>query len=158
MGNTIYYEVSNIRGFNMFKRHSGFSLMEILITIAIIAVISVVVIVALNPTKIFEDGRNSTRQSNIASIYSAINSYISEEGNSLADFGAIPTCATSTSVLGTSATDVTSLVSGGYIGAIPVDPEGGTQVDTGYTICSISTNKIKLLAPSAEGGSTIVIE
>lgn len=132
--------------------------MEILITIAIISIISVVVVVSLNPVKIFQDGRNSQRQSHVASIYSSINSYIAEEGNSLVDFGAIPDCSTTTSVLGTSAIDITTLVSGGYIGAIPMDPDGGSQVNTGYTICTKSTNKVKILAPSAEGGSTIVIE
>lgn len=132
--------------------------MEILITIAIISIISVVVVVALNPAKIFQDGRNSKRQSNIASIYSSINSYMAEEGKSITDFGVIANCATSTSVLGTGGIDITSLVSGGYIGSIPIDPQVGTQADTGYTICIISTNKIKILAPSAEGGSTIVIE
>lgn len=54
----------------------GFTLIEILLVIGIIAVLATVVIVALDPAKRFKDARDSRRFSDMQSILSAVQQYI----------------------------------------------------------------------------------
>ena len=54
----------------------GFTLIELLIVIAIVAVLSVVVLITLNPVELLRQGRDSTRFSDMASIKSAIAYYL----------------------------------------------------------------------------------
>lgn len=58
------------------KNKNGFTLIEILLVIGIIAVLATVVIVALNPAQRFADARNARRLSDIQSILSATQQYI----------------------------------------------------------------------------------
>lgn len=70
-------------------KEKGFTLLELLIVIAILAILASTAFVVLNPAEILRKSRDSQRLSDLASIRTAINFYISN---------------TSTPVLGTSAT------------------------------------------------------
>lgn len=61
---------------NLFSSKKGFTLLEILLVIGLIAVLAAVVIVALDPAKRFADAKNSRRLSDIQSILSAVQQYI----------------------------------------------------------------------------------
>ena len=50
----------------------GFTLIEILVVIGIIAVLAAIVIIAINPSKQFAQARNTQRQSNVDAILNAI--------------------------------------------------------------------------------------
>lgn len=63
---------------NMKKKQKGFTLIEILIVIGLIAILATVVLVALNPARQFAQARNSQRTSNVNTILNAI-------GQSIAD-------------------------------------------------------------------------
>ena len=54
------------------KNKIGFTLIELLIVIAVIAVLSSLVFVALNPLARFQDSRNAKRWSDVNAILSAI--------------------------------------------------------------------------------------
>ena len=56
----------------------GFTLVELLIVIAILAVLSVTVVVVLNPAELLKQARDSTRISDLASINSAIALYLTD--------------------------------------------------------------------------------
>ena len=55
-----------------FKKQKGFTLIELLIVIAIMAILTTVVFVALNPLGRFQDARNSRRWTDVNSILSAV--------------------------------------------------------------------------------------
>ena len=58
--------------------HKGFTLVELLIVIAILAVLSVTVVVVLNPAELLKQARDSTRISDLASVNSAIALYLTD--------------------------------------------------------------------------------
>ena len=65
------------------SRKKGFTLIEILLVIGILATLALVVIVALDPAKRFEDARNSRRLSDIQSILSAVQQYMVDNKGAL---------------------------------------------------------------------------
>jgi prepilin-type N-terminal cleavage/methylation domain-containing protein len=58
--------------------HRGFTLIELLIVIAILAVLSVAVVLVLNPAELLRQGRDSTRLSDLAAIRKAIILYLAD--------------------------------------------------------------------------------
>lgn len=141
------------------KNKQAFTLIEVLLVIAIIAVLAAAVFVAINPGKNIADARNTTRRSHLAQIMSAI-SQANLQGVALAG---LPDCTTTPA--GTSIGTGVGLINPAalvptYIAGIPVDPVGGTAADTGYKICTTSTNptRWKVMAPNsvADGASPAV--
>ncbi len=59
-------------------QQKGFTLIELLIVIAIVAVLSVVVILTLNPAQLLAQARDSTRISDMATLKSAISLYLAD--------------------------------------------------------------------------------
>jgi len=139
----------------------GFTLIEVLIVIGLIAILAAVTVIALNPTKNYQDARNTERRGEISQIMNAINQYALESSNATGFsnlVGSIASCG------GTDSNVVLSSQSGGvFIGSwvvpsqiaeIPSDPSSGTATDTGYDVCKTGT-RLTIKAPSAEAGATI---
>jgi type IV pilus assembly protein PilA len=108
----------------------GFTLIEILIVIGIIAVLAAIVVVAINPARQFALARNSQRVSNVNAILNAI-------GQNMADNKGIFICASATlppsakyvsSISGD--VDLYSCVVPTYLASMPIDP-GNTTVLSG---------------------------
>ena len=148
---------------NVLLRNEGFTLIEILVVIGIIAVLATIVIVAINPAKQFAQARNTQRESNINTILNAI-------GQNLVDNKGVPlsltTCtsmatapSTTTKNIGTGSglVDMSCLVPTYIPSALPFDPTDGTAVDTKYTI-KYEDSRYTVCAPghaeSAISGST----
>ena len=141
----------------------GFTLIEILIAIAIIAILAVVVFVALNPAKRIADSKNSRRTTDVASILTAIQTSIVDNK------GALPTGLTAGMAerqLGTAATGA-AVATGGcavtndaalnmatplekYLKDIPVDPDG-SAAETGYSVVVDANGIVTVRACLAEG-------
>jgi len=137
-------------------RKKGFTLIEILVVVALIAILAAVTIVAINPAKNFGDTRNAQRSSDVATLLDAATQYLATQGNTLSGLGAIPTCPTVTLIgTNTGLINWTTQLVPTYIVAIPIDPSVGTAGSTGYNVCTTASNRLQVGAPNAENGKTI---
>ncbi len=136
----------------------GFTLIELLLVIGVIAILSSIVIVAINPNKQLGDARNARRLSDVKVILDAVYQYSIDNNGALPD--GIPTIATNICRSGVNM-DCTSLVNlnvltGAYMVAIPVDPQAATASDTHYAILR-SAGRITVSAPDAEQSAVITV-
>lgn len=131
-------------------------MIELLIVIAIIAILAAVVFVALDPATRFADARDARRASDAVELIHAVKidqvdnggSYMTEiDGLTNTDVYMIGTdvagCDDQNAVCDTAVTsdthcvDLGALVTDGYMGAIPISPDGDGTWDegvTGYTV------------------------
>ena len=138
------------------KIKKGFTLLEVLLVIAIIGILAAIVIVALNPNKQLGDARNAQRKSDVNTILNAVYQYD-------IDNSAMPATISSSTPLGVCKygagpcgvlVDLSVLVPK-YVVGIPFDPTGANASSTGYLISLGADNRITVSAPSAENGMVI---
>jgi type IV pilus assembly protein PilA len=145
------------------NKKKGFTLIEVLVVIGLIAILASVVLVAVNPGRQFAQARNSQRTSNISALLNAIGQNVSDnKGTFTCGAGALPAAATTMKV-GTGGYDIYPCLVPAYLPEIPADPASGhntspADYDTSYTVAQDATTKrITVAAPSAELAETITI-
>lgn len=137
------------------KKHRGFTLVEILVSITIIFILLSIVMVAINPSKRFAEIRDAKRKGDIITILNAIARYAADNK------GALPLAITTTAQnISKAEADLCSTLVTQYIVELPVDPaindgkgvtDCSTSYDTGYTIVkSMTDNRITVTAPSTD--------
>ncbi|MEK7177079.1 MAG: prepilin-type N-terminal cleavage/methylation domain-containing protein [Patescibacteria group bacterium] len=152
------------------ETNRGFTLIEILIVIGIIAVLAAIVIVAINPAKQFAQARNTQRTSNVNAILNAIGQRIADNkgvfagtfsiGGTTYDCGQIPTATTSiTSRMASSTSDTTGdmgCLAPTYLPQLPIDPaETSSADDTGYEVQLNNSGRVTICAPNAASENSI---
>jgi len=160
------------------KKNSGFTLIEILVVIGIIAVLATIVIIAINPARQFAQARDSQRVSNVNSILNGIGQRIADNKGVFEGTFSVgstnytcPNITTSGSnALSTSTQYSIWKNSGGpsqsidlsclvptYIPSFPTDPRTSSGDDTGYTLSVDDGNRITISAPGAEVNTPISV-
>ena len=134
------------------RKNAGFTLIEILVVIGIIALLATIVIVAINPARQFAQARNTQRTSHINTILNAI-------GQNIADNKGVFTCGTVTLTAGTASTSIDNGTGGSgkdlscltptYTPSLPADPISAAAPATGYFISVNSIGRVLICAPSA---------
>jgi type IV pilus assembly protein PilA len=130
-------------------KNKGFTLIEILVVIGIIAVLATIVIIAINPARQFAQARNTQRTSNVETILNALGQNMADNKGVLTGCtGTIPVQAlTSPPAAGAiiksgGAVDLGPCLTPTYVPSLPSDPSLGptahwtskTDYDTEYTI------------------------
>ena len=143
----------------------GFTIIELLVTMALIGVLATVVVFLINPARMLARARDTQRQSDLIAILSSIYQYSAEHSGALPDsdgdpltnnFPTTPTC------IGTgigcydlaSAGDAGETIVPVYMSAIPKDPKTGTDANTGYLIYVDVNNR---LVASASGETRDIV-
>jgi prepilin-type N-terminal cleavage/methylation domain-containing protein len=144
----------------------GLTLIEIVITIALIVVITGIYIVAANPAGQLASSRNTQRSLHLQTIGNSVRANMADQGNEkfLCSSGPIPTTST---LMGSAAGqyNIAPCLIPTYIFSMPFDPIASSahyvsvsDYATGYAISiNASGTVITLSAPSAELGKTISI-
>jgi len=149
----------------------GFTLLEVLLVVGIIAILAGIVIIAINPSKQLGDTRNAQRRSDVLTILNAVYQYTIDTNGTLPSVIAVASCSTvgtneiATSSATTSAASidlysklVVSAASSTYLVAIPKDPQATTTaVGTGYVITKAASGRVTVCAPLAENSATISV-
>lgn len=117
----------------------GFTLIEILVVIGMIAILATIVLIAINPGRQFKQARDSQRVSNVNAILNAIGQYTADNK------GTIPAAITTTATdISKGGIDICAALVPNYIAALPVDPSTGSYTDCGtydtkYTVVKDAT-------------------
>lgn len=125
----------------------GFTLIELVIVIGILAILATVVVLVLNPAQLLAQGRDSRRMSDLNSIKSAVGLYLatvtgptftagpfSNIGTDCYSLSGTCTERTSLAVNGSGwvAIDFTSITIGTPLSALPQDPVNNTSYHYAY--------------------------
>lgn len=157
--------MKNLYNKSTFNR-KGFTLIEILVVIGIIAVLAAIVIIAINPSRQFAQARNSQRTANVQAILNAVgqrmadNKGLFREVTDTVCTSDIPTT-TPVVIASTTAANLRPCLVPTYMAEIPVDPTigvpaNGTTYNTGYTIFKDpTTGRITVTAPQASTTSEL---
>jgi prepilin-type N-terminal cleavage/methylation domain-containing protein len=138
----------------IFVKKQGFTLLEILLVVAAIAILAAVVIVAINPGKQLADARNAQRHSNVNTILNAVYQYaIDNNGNLPATITTTATDICKTGGTCTGLVDLSVLTTDEkYLTSIPFDPKDSTANSTAYEISKSANGRVTVAAPSTENG------
>ena len=145
------------------RSRRGFTLIEVLIVIGIIAILAGVVVVAINPARQFALARNSQRISNVNAILNAM-------GQNMADNKGMFTCASvpiaTQTYIGSASGEINlyACIVPTYMPELPFDPgnptasvfgtlvphiTSATNYETGYKVSQDTSGRITVCAPGA---------
>ena len=150
----------NVVGLPRRSRATGFTLVEILIVIAIIGILAAMVIISINPNRQFKSARDTQRLTNLSTILNAIGQNIAEHKGIFICNGtalAFPTASTTIKNAG-GGFDLAPCLVPDYLQALPYDPiatgafyTATTSYNTAYEISQdAATGRITITAPAAE--------
>ena len=150
---------------------SGITIIEIVIALAILVMVAVLGLVALNPAGQLGNARNNQRIANVNTILLSIRTNLSDSrtgvfnsgnGSGVCAAGDLPTSSKKMAV-GAGNYDIAGCLAPTYLAVLPFDPSAPgahyasvSDYDTGYyLIKNASSGLVTISAPSAEFGKVI---
>jgi prepilin-type N-terminal cleavage/methylation domain-containing protein len=148
------------------RARRGFTLVEILIAVALVVITAGIGLLALNPSGQLAAARNTERQLQLQGILNAVRQNIADTttGVFTCTSGLLPT-STKTMSSANGGYNIAPCLVPIYLQTLPFDPvassshyTSNTDYNTGYTIVyNASTTQITVAAPYAELGKTVLI-
>ena len=154
-------------------RQSGFTLLEVLLVVALIGVLAGIVIVAINPGKQLGETNNAQRKLDVNTIITAVYQYRLDNGGNIPtaidnatgtsqvlgtdSSGCDNTCTATAAATETACLNMTSDLVPTYIVGIPTDPSSGSPANTDYYINQTDDGRITVGACDPEQGATISV-
>ncbi len=140
------------------NKKSGFTLVEILIVIAIIGILAAMVIISINPNRQFKSARDTQRLTNLSTILNAVGQNIAEHKGIFTCNGTALAFPTASTTIKNGGFNLAPCLVTDYLQALPYDPTATgafytstSSYDTGYEIIQDSaTGRITIAAPGAE--------
>jgi prepilin-type N-terminal cleavage/methylation domain-containing protein len=142
------------------SEQKGFTLLEILLVVAAIAILAGIVIVAINPGRQLGETRNAQRKVDVRTIVSAVQQYQLRVGEIPSSIESFTACGDDESqeICATDASSCSGLVDLSvltddetYLTAIPTDPSGPMAANgTGYMIYRGANGRVSVCAYQAE--------
>ena len=143
----------------------GFTLIELIIVIAIIAILAAAIFVAIDPARRLNESRNARRYSDVNTILEAVVKYqVDNEGTHYTEVAGMTAgtyyqigtaasgCDSGCTAQTTAAACVDlSSIGTNYLGAVPSDPNTGTDAETDYYILRDSNGAITVGACDTDG-------
>lgn len=133
-----------------FSPRRGFTLIEVLLVVVIIAILAGIVIIAVNPARQIAQTNNAQRDSDVRAMIDSVHQY------SIDNRGVLPTEITTTpTVVGSGATqiDICTYLVPTYVAEMPYDPTATgahytdcTDYDTGYSISTDADGRVTVSA------------
>ena len=140
------------------KSERGFTLLEVLLVVAIIAILAGIVILAINPTKQLADARNSQRRVDVNTILNGVYQYAVDTNNIPASITTTATEVCKTGGVCTGFIDLSVLtLNEKYVVSIPIAPQCGSTNGTCYRIVKTANNRVTVSAMNPENGATISV-
>ncbi len=159
------------------KKNKGFTLLELLIVIAVLAVLAGVLFVALDPAARLQDSRNAKRWTDVSAILSAIKLDQVDNGGAYhanitamtdntyyqigeATTGCNDTCSNPSITMQAACVDLLGLIDEGYLADVAIDPNatGKSADETGYYLYKYDSGQISVGSCHEELGSNSSVQ
>jgi len=145
-------------------KNKGFTLPELILVVSLVAVLFTLVLILLDPPRLFAESRNTRRWHDVNNLTTAVYRYIvqtssvpeeitqQEQQIGTAQSGCNQVCTNAQN----KCVDISKILLP-YLVEIPVDPKGGTQERTYFSIIKNQDGAITIKACNAERGEDIRI-
>ncbi len=149
------------------RKKGGFTLIEMLIVIGLIALLATAVLVAVNPARQFRFARDSERKAHLATLLNAIGQNLAENQGSFTCNGSAFTLPSISGVIKSGIAspmhDIAPCLVTEYLAKLPIDPgpsahyTSETDYDTGYSISQDIDGHITLTSRSEMSPGTFIV-
>ena len=151
------------------KKKFGFTLLELMIVITIIALLAAATFVAINPAKRVGDSQNARRWSDVTAVLNAVLTYVVDNNGNFptslvnGTYYEIGTTSSGEGFCTSQATTDTinlnaDIAGGGYIGSLPIDPTLGQDGSaTDYWIYRSNTGNLTVGACTTYNSSVVKV-